>query len=84
MGGRRYVRGAGLGKGEGLHWFSILNSLGIIVLLTFLVATIILRTLHRDIALYNDRSMDDQAPHKSSDWYRNLARSEFPVSLLVT
>jgi len=60
-----YVRGAGLGKGEGLHWFSILNSLGIIVLLTFLVATIILRTLHRDIALYNDRSMDDQVTEES-------------------
>lgn len=36
-----------------IHWFSILNSLMIVLFLTGMVAMIILRTLHKDIARYN-------------------------------
>ena len=37
-----------------VHWFSIANSLCVILFLTALVATILLRTLHNDIRKYNE------------------------------
>uniref|UniRef100_A0A8D8UJQ7 Transmembrane 9 superfamily member n=1 Tax=Cacopsylla melanoneura TaxID=428564 RepID=A0A8D8UJQ7_9HEMI len=36
-----------------IHWFSILNSLMIVLFLSGMVGMIILRTLHKDIARYN-------------------------------
>ncbi len=36
-----------------IQWFSILNSLVIVLFLSGMVAMIMLRTLHRDIARYN-------------------------------
>jgi len=44
-----------------IHWFSIVNSLMIVLFLTGMVAMILLRTLHRDIAKYNDMSAEDTA-----------------------
>jgi len=42
-----------------IHWFSIVNSLMIVLFLSGMVAMILLRTLHRDIAKYNDMDADD-------------------------
>jgi len=36
-----------------IHWFSIINSLMIVLFLSGMVAMILMRTLHRDIARYN-------------------------------
>jgi transmembrane 9 superfamily protein 2/4 len=36
-----------------IQWFSILNSLIIVLFLSAMVAMIMLRTLHKDIARYN-------------------------------
>lgn len=36
-----------------IHWFSILNSFVIVIFLSGMVAMILLRTLHKDIARYN-------------------------------
>jgi len=44
-----------------IHWFSIVNSLMIVLFLSGMVAMILLRTLHRDIAKYNDMDADDSA-----------------------
>mmetsp|Transcript_12536 Transcript_12536/g.36513 ORF Transcript_12536/g.36513 Transcript_12536/m.36513 type:complete len:623 (+) Transcript_12536:65-1933(+) len=44
-----------------IHWFSIVNSLMIVLFLSGMVAMIMLRTLHRDIAKYNDMSAEDTA-----------------------
>merc|ERR1719277_1264581 len=44
-----------------IHWFSIVNSLMIVLFLSGMVAMILLRTLHRDIAKYNDMSVEDTA-----------------------
>lgn len=44
-----------------IQWFSILNSLVIVLFLTGMVAMILLRTLHRDIARYNQIDSDDDA-----------------------
>jgi transmembrane 9 superfamily protein 2/4 len=45
-----YLRMAG---GQ-IHWFAILNSVVIVLFLSGMVAMILLRTLHRDIAKYNE------------------------------
>ena len=40
-----------------IHWYSIVNSLIIALFLTAMVAIIMLRTLNRDIALYNEEDL---------------------------
>lgn len=44
-----------------IQWFSILNSLVIVLFLTGMVAMILLRTLHKDIARYNQIESGDDA-----------------------
>ncbi|KAF9208678.1 hypothetical protein BGZ49_007960 [Haplosporangium sp. Z 27] len=43
-----------------VHWYSIVNSIVIMLFLTGLVALIILRTLKKDIAIYNEEEMKDE------------------------
>eukprot|EP01025_Chloroclados_australasicus_P056743 TRINITY_DN70596_c0_g1_i1.p1 TRINITY_DN70596_c0_g1~~TRINITY_DN70596_c0_g1_i1.p1 ORF type:complete len:675 (+),score=56.16 TRINITY_DN70596_c0_g1_i1:113-2026(+) len=42
-----------------IHWFSIVNSLMIVLFLSGMVAMIMMRTLHRDIAKYNQLETED-------------------------
>eukprot|EP01023_Acetabularia_acetabulum_P016371 TRINITY_DN1808_c0_g1_i2.p1 TRINITY_DN1808_c0_g1~~TRINITY_DN1808_c0_g1_i2.p1 ORF type:complete len:682 (-),score=91.71 TRINITY_DN1808_c0_g1_i2:217-2226(-) len=42
-----------------IHWFSIVNSLMIVLFLSGMVAMIMMRTLHRDITKYNQLETDD-------------------------
>lgn len=43
-----------------IHWFSILNSLIIVLFLSGMLAMIMLRTLHRDFSMYNaDRTQEE-------------------------
>lgn len=58
--GRRYDPYLKSG-GAQIHWFSIINSLMVVLFLSGMVAVILLRTLHRDIAHYNEISVDDTA-----------------------
>lgn len=44
-----------------IHWFSIVNSLMIVLFLTGMVAMIMMRTLHKDIARYNEEPASDDA-----------------------
>ncbi|EOD32416.1 hypothetical protein EMIHUDRAFT_468029 [Emiliania huxleyi CCMP1516] len=45
-----------------IHWFSIINSLAIVLLLTGIVAMIMMRTLRRDVSRYNSpEDKDDLA-----------------------
>nr|XP_037284926.1 transmembrane 9 superfamily member 2-like [Rhipicephalus microplus] len=44
-----------------IHWFSILNSVVIVLFLTGMVGMILVRTLHRDIARYNERVSGEDA-----------------------
>ncbi|ODQ53524.1 hypothetical protein SAICODRAFT_56457 [Saitoella complicata NRRL Y-17804] len=46
------VEGAS-GSGSVVHWVSVVNSCGIVVLLTVMIAMILIRTLKRDISSYN-------------------------------
>jgi len=47
-------------RGGQVHWFSILNSLVIMLLLSGMIAMILLRTLHRDITTYNDLTTSEE------------------------
>lgn len=42
-------------KNADIHWFSILNSVLIVLFLTGMIATILLRTLHRDLRKYSEQ-----------------------------
>lgn len=48
-----------------IHWFSIINSLMIVIFLSGMVAMIMLRTLHRDIARYNQLETPEEAQEES-------------------
>ncbi|KAK9711755.1 hypothetical protein K7432_007596 [Basidiobolus ranarum] len=52
-----------------IHWYSIINSLVIILFLTSMVAVIMLRTLNRDISLYNDEDFRfEEAQEDTIGW----------------
>ena len=53
-----------------IHWFSIINSLAIVLLLTGIVAMIMMRTLRRDFNRYNEQDKEDL--QEESGW--KLAR----------
>ncbi|XP_042452172.1 transmembrane 9 superfamily member 7-like [Zingiber officinale] len=48
-----------------IHWFSIINSLMIVLFLSGMVAMIMLRTLYRDIANYNQLESQDEAQEET-------------------
>jgi transmembrane 9 superfamily protein 2/4 len=47
---------------------SIMNSMAMVVFLAGMIATIMLRTLHRDIAAYNEREIDEEAQREETGW----------------
>ena len=49
-----------------IHWFSILNSLAIVLLLSGIVAMIMMRTLRRDFNRYNAEEKEELA--EESGW----------------
>ncbi|XP_065055621.1 transmembrane 9 superfamily member 2-like [Rhopilema esculentum] len=51
-----------------IHWFSIMNSLVIVLFLSGMVGMILLRTLHRDIARYNQLSDSGEEAHEEFGW----------------
>eukprot|EP00732_Lithocolla_globosa_P003129 Lithocolla_globosa_v1_NODE_2364_length_2027_cov_77.436805.p1 type:complete len:631 gc:universal NODE_2364_length_2027_cov_77.436805:1977-85(-) len=44
-----------------IHWVSLINSTLVVVFLTAMVAMVLLKTLHRDIARYNSRDLTEEA-----------------------
>jgi transmembrane 9 superfamily member 2/4 len=50
-----------------IHWFSIMNAVMVVLLLTVLIAVILLRTLRKDIAKYNDPASLEEA-NEESGW----------------
>lgn len=48
-----------------IHWFSIINSLMIVLFLTGMVAMIMMRTLHRDISKYNQLETVEEAQEET-------------------
>ncbi|CUG91294.1 endomembrane protein 70, putative [Bodo saltans] len=58
-----YLRGGENDKR--IHWMSIINSLLIVVFLSFMVAMIMMRTLHKDFNRYNDPENEDEAQEET-------------------
>lgn len=50
-----------------IHWFSLINSVIIVIFLTAMVSTIFLRALHKDIARYNEIDLSEDI-HEDSGW----------------
>lgn len=48
-----------------VHWFSITNSIMIVLFLTIMIAIILLRALRSDIASYNDQATADETKEES-------------------
>ena len=48
-----------------VHWFSITNSIMIVLFLTVMIAMILLRALRKDIAQYNDPNVMEEAKEES-------------------
>ena len=48
-----------------IHWFSIVNSLMIVLFLSGMVAMIMMRTLHRDISQYNQLETAEEAQEET-------------------
>jgi len=51
--------------GGQIHWFSILNSLMIMLFLSGMIAMILLRTLYRDITKYNELATSEEAAEET-------------------
>lgn len=71
---------------EPIHWFSIVNSLMIVLFLTGMVAMIMLRTLHRDISKYNQLETVEEAQEETG-WklvHGDVFRPPAHASLLAT
>eukprot|EP00002_Diphylleia_rotans_P032695 TRINITY_DN6881_c0_g2_i1.p1 TRINITY_DN6881_c0_g2~~TRINITY_DN6881_c0_g2_i1.p1 ORF type:complete len:640 (-),score=131.97 TRINITY_DN6881_c0_g2_i1:295-2214(-) len=50
-----------------IHWFSVINSLMIVLFLSGMVAMIMMRTVHQDFARYNQAESSDEA-HEEYGW----------------
>lgn len=73
-----------------VHWFSILNSLLIVLFLTGMIAMIMVRTLHKDISQYNRLPTDEEKAEEKeeSGWklvHADVFRppSTYPMMLCV-
>jgi transmembrane 9 superfamily protein 2/4 len=51
-----------------IHWFSIINSVLIVLFLTGMCVFIMLRTLRRDISKYNRMELDPEDLHEETGW----------------
>lgn len=52
-------------QNEKVHWFSITNSLMVVLFLTVMIAMILIRNLRKDIAQYNDSTSLEEAKEES-------------------
>eukprot|EP01089_Gocevia_fonbrunei_P014850 TRINITY_DN4180_c0_g2_i1.p1 TRINITY_DN4180_c0_g2~~TRINITY_DN4180_c0_g2_i1.p1 ORF type:complete len:634 (+),score=120.22 TRINITY_DN4180_c0_g2_i1:94-1995(+) len=51
-----------------IHWFSIINSVMIVLFLTGMVAMIMMRTLHRDIGRYKEQENSGEEAPEETGW----------------
>lgn len=65
-----------------IQWFSILNSLVIVLFLSGMVAMIMLRTLHKDIARYNQMDCGEDAQEEFGWKLVGFSHSRFKVFMI--
>jgi transmembrane 9 superfamily protein 2/4 len=63
--------------GGKVHWFSILNSLLIVLVMASLVAMILIRTIRRDLAKYEQLMVDSSADMKDEAGWKLLTGDVF-------
>lgn len=51
-----------------IHWFSIFNSIMIVLFLSGMVAMIMMRTLHRDLRRYNEIELSEEEQQEETGW----------------
>ena len=51
-----------------IHWFSIVNSIMIVLFLTGMIAMIMMRTLHKDLVAYNQLDQSEEAQQEETGW----------------
>jgi len=61
-----YLKAGEMSQDTKVHWFSIINSLMIVLFLTGMVAMIMMRVLHKDIVYYN--RLDEEDPADETGW----------------
>ena len=73
-----------------VHWLSIVNSLIIIVVLSAMIAAILVRNIHRDIARYNKVATDEARAEELEEYGWKLVHADVfrppsnPMALAVT
>jgi len=73
-----------------VHWFSIINSLLIVVFLTGMVAMILMRTLHKDLTRYNRVPTEDEKAEEREETGWKLVHGDvfrppaYPMLFAVT
>jgi transmembrane 9 superfamily protein 2/4 len=72
-----------MGKSDGkggipssIHWYQILNSLLITVVLTFMVAAILIRNLRRDVNRYNAVPTDEEKAEREEEFGWKLVHAD--------
>lgn len=51
-----------------IHWFSIINSIMIVLFLSGMVAVIMIRILHRDLSRYNSEQLSEEEQKEETGW----------------
>lgn len=51
-----------------IHWFSIFNSIMIVLFLTGMIAMIMMRTLHKDLVAYNSMDQNEESQQEETGW----------------
>jgi len=51
-----------------IHWFSIINSITIVLFLSGMVAMIMMKVLHRDLVRYNEIDISEEAIQEETGW----------------
>ena len=63
-----------------IHWFSIINSLMIVLFLSGMVAMIMMRTLHRDISNYNQLETAEEVQDETGWKLVRASAVDWPAS----
>jgi len=51
-----------------IHWFSIINSIMIVLFLSGMIAMIMMRTLHRDLRKYDEMELSEEEKQEETGW----------------
>jgi hypothetical protein len=59
-------------EGTSIHWFSIVNSVIIVIFLSGMLGVILVRTVYRDIARYNQVGVELSVSRAALQYFRQV------------